>query len=64
MESMKARGWREVDSALRRVRSLHGLGRVGKEDKDFIEQRLEEVLARVSSMPEEDKHGDPIGGEG
>lgn len=63
MESMKTRGWREVDSALRRVRSLHGLGRVGKADKDYIETRLEEALARIVSMPEEDKHGDPIGGE-
>jgi hypothetical protein len=62
MESMKKRGWREVDSALRRVRSLHALGRIGVDDKLFIEGRLQDVLGRINSMNEEDKNGDPIGG--
>jgi hypothetical protein len=63
MESMKKRGWNDVDSALRRVRSLNGLGRVGEADKTFIETRLQEVLERIVSMTEEDRHGDPIGGD-
>jgi hypothetical protein len=63
MESMKTRGYRDVDSALRRVRSLHSLGRLGLNDKTYIEDRLQQVLARIISMQEEDKHGDPIGGD-
>lgn len=63
MEGMKRRGWKEVDSALRRVRSLHALGRVGVDDKLFIEDHLTEVLRRINSMHEEDRNGDPIGGD-
>jgi hypothetical protein len=63
MESMKSRGYRDVDSALRRVRSLHALGRVGFDDKAFIESQLQEVLARINSMTERGKDGEEIGGE-
>ena len=63
MQSMKERGWREVDTALRRVRRLHSLDRIRSIDKDYIETRLQEVLARIVEMPEEDNNGDPIGGE-
>lgn len=63
MESMKTRGYREVDSALRRVRGLHSLGRVRLNDKTYIEDRLQAVLARIASMVEEDKNGDEIGGD-
>lgn len=62
MESMKKRGWREVDSALRRVRSLHSLGRLRLNDKLYIEERLQAVLARIVVMQEEGKDGEPLGG--
>jgi hypothetical protein len=63
MQSMKDRGWREIDAALRRVRRLHSLDRIRLNDKTYIEDRLQQVLARIASMTEEDKNGDPIGGE-
>lgn len=62
MESMKKRGWREVDSALRRVRSLHSLGRLRLNDKLYIEERLQAVLVRIVAMQEEGKDGEPLGG--
>lgn len=60
---MKNRGWTDVDSALRRVRRLHSVDRVRTNDKEYIESRLEEILARIISMPEEDRNGEPIGGD-
>ena len=62
MQSMKANGYAEVTAALTRVRRLRALGRVGKDDAHYIEERLEEVQARVSSMEEYDQHGEPIAG--
>jgi hypothetical protein len=60
MQSMKANGYAEVSAALARVRRLRALGRVGKADAAYIEDRLEEVQERIMKMSEEDQHGDPL----
>lgn len=60
MQSMKDNGYAEVSAALRRLRRLRAVGRVGKDDARYIEDRLEEVQARITQMPEQDQDGEPI----
>jgi uncharacterized protein YecE (DUF72 family) len=57
---MKANGSAEIRAALSRVRRLRALGRIGREDSRYIEDRLEEVQARIATMIETDADGDPV----
>lgn len=57
---MKDNGYAEVGAALRRVRKLRAVGRVGKEDARFIEDCLEAVQDRITKMTETDADGEPI----
>lgn len=57
---MKVQGVEDINAVLARVRKLHALGRIAREDKEFIEQRLEEASARVVAMQETDEDGKEI----
>jgi hypothetical protein len=63
MQSMKVRGYRDIDSALQRARKLRALGRISGPDLEAIEKPLLTVLARIVTMEETDATGEPIVGE-
>jgi hypothetical protein len=52
MKSMKAAGLPEVRSLRRRIRRLLAMDRVTKPDFEFIDERLDEVEARIVAMRE------------
>ena len=60
MRPMKDAGLKEVQSARARARKLWGMGRVLRTDFEFIDKRLDEVEARIVSMPETDEYGKEV----
>lgn len=60
MTPMKAGGYREIELALARLRKLHASGRISRQDKEFIEERLEEALTRIVQMSELDGAGEEV----
>jgi len=54
---MKEAGVREVRSLRARVRRLWSLDRVSRPDFEYIDQRLDEVEARIVSMSERNEYG-------
>lgn len=57
MRPMKEAGLKEVQQARGRVRKLWGLGRIQRPDFEYIDQRLDEVEARIVEMPETNEFG-------
>lgn len=49
---MKSAGLEEVQAALRRVKKLNAMGRVGGGDLLYIVTRLEQVEYRIKTMKE------------
>lgn len=60
MKSMKEAGLAEVTAARRRARKLWGMDRIQRPDFEFIDKRLDEVEARIVSMPEVDEFGKEV----
>lgn len=57
---MKDAGLKEVAAARSRVRKLWGMGRVERPDFEYIDERLDEVEARIVSMTETDEYGKEV----
>lgn len=57
---MKVSGLAEVRAAKTRLIRLYALERVGRDDMEYIATRLEEVEARIISMPELDEDGEEV----
>lgn len=60
MRPMKVAGAREIASALSRAQRLRALGRIGGADLSFIETRLQEVQAKITSMSEVGEDGEEV----
>lgn len=52
MRSLKEKGVEEVRALRRRVVRSQAMERIGKADADYLVARLNEVEARIVSMPE------------
>lgn len=59
-EPLKTAGLRELARLRKRVRNQRAWGRIGRNDSDYIEERLNEVEARIINMTEQDKSGKDI----
>lgn len=59
-EPLKTRGLEELQSLLQRTRRQLALKRIYQSDAAYIEERLQEVEARIISMPEKDKTGEEV----
>jgi hypothetical protein len=57
---MKEAGLRDVQSALSRVQKLWALGRVERDDMEFLIEHLGKAEARIIHMSEKDAEGDPV----
>lgn len=57
---MKARGLDELNSLQARLRRLYALGRIAKEDFDFLDERLNEVEERIIEMREKMPHNSKL----
>lgn len=57
MRPLKDVGLQEVQQLRRRARRARAMDRIGKADFDFIDDRLDEVEARIVSMRETDEYG-------
>lgn len=60
MRPMKDAGLKEVQQARSRCRKLWGMGRIMRPDFEFIDQRLDEVEAKIVSMTETDEFGKEV----
>jgi hypothetical protein len=67
MRTLKERGLRELAPLKRRVKRAYAMGRIDTDDFKFLNQRLDEVEARIISMRELNEQGEevlePYGGE-
>lgn len=57
---MKVSGLAEIRAAKARLIRLYALERVGRFDMEYIAERLDEVEARIISMPEIDEDGEEV----
>jgi hypothetical protein len=57
---LKINGLDELRSLARRTKNLYALGRIGEDDFRFILPRLQEVEARIISMPEFNADGEEV----
>jgi hypothetical protein len=57
VESLKTRGVQELEALRKRVRKSRAMGRISKSDYDFLEERLDEIEARIVAMTEISKEG-------
>lgn len=54
--SLKTRGLEELGQLKRRVNRQHSLGRIGMADRDFLNDHIDQIEARIIRMDEkEDK---------
>jgi hypothetical protein len=60
MRPMKEVGLTEIQSARSRARKLWGMNRINRTDFQYIDQRLDEVEARIVSMRELDEYGKEV----
>jgi hypothetical protein len=61
MQSVKGRGVQtELRPLIRRVRRAFAMARISKEDHDYINNRLEEVEARIITMTELGRDGEEL----
>ena len=60
MRPMKEVGLKEVQSARGRARKLWGMNRINRTDFQYIDDRLDEVEARIVSMVELDEFGEEV----
>lgn len=61
MRSVKLRGLEELGMLRRRVRRAFALQRIGSEDFDFIDHRLQQIEARIINMRETNEGGEEEG---
>lgn len=52
-KGLKTNGMKELKSLMARTSRQHNLGRIGRKDKEYIMERLQEVEARIVKMREE-----------
>lgn len=57
---MKTRGLAELRAVRQRARRQRAMGRISKPDFDFIDERLNEVEARIVHMTEQGKNGKEV----
>lgn len=57
MRTLKSVGLQEIARLRSRARRQLAFRRIGKADYDYIDQRLDEVEARIISMSEINEHG-------
>lgn len=60
MRPLKTRGLYELAALRRRVRRQRAMGRINKNDFEYIDVRLDEVEARIVSMQEMDETGEEV----
>lgn len=58
MRPLKTAGMMEVESMRARNRRVYALGRIGRPDFEFIDERLDEIEARIVSMHETNEYGE------
>lgn len=61
MRSVKARGLEELALLRRRLRRAFALRRIGFEDFEYIDTKLNEVEVRIISMSETNEDGEEEG---
>lgn len=60
MKPMKEVGIKDIQGVRSRLRKLWGMGRVGRPDFEYIDERLDEVEARIVEMHETDEYGKEV----
>ena len=61
MRTLKSRGLHEVSLLRQRVRRQFALRRISKADYDYLDERLDEVEARIIAMSELNENGEEEG---
>lgn len=55
MKGLKNKGREEIKSFRNRASRMFGMGRISKEDFNFIQDKTEQILERIKEMEEEDE---------
>jgi hypothetical protein len=58
---VKVNGAQEIAEFRKRIARAHALGRIGKSDLEYLDQRAREIEARVVEMVELDESGEEVG---
>lgn len=61
MRPVKVNGAQEVSAFRKRIARAHALGRIGKPDYEYMDQRAQEIEARMVAMVEIDETGEEVG---
>ena len=61
MRPVKVLGAQDIASFRRRIARAHALGRIGRPDLEYLEQRAAEIEVRMVAMTEIDENGEEVG---
>lgn len=61
MEPLKTRGLAELTALRKRVRRARAMGRIQRLDFEYLEERMDEIEARIVQMTELTREGEEVG---